>query len=85
MIKPIPWANSLALTAAIFYIALWAVAAVAPTIFSLIFNAQFLGADVASLYSGQSLVGATATLVIVAITTWLVGYVWASIYNRLAK
>lgn len=86
MIKPVPWANALASTAIALYLVLWLLSVIAPPLFSLIFNAQFLGANVSSLYSAtMDARTVIVTLIVVAITTWVIGYVWALFYNYWSK
>jgi hypothetical protein len=54
--------------------------------FRFVFNAQFYGADVASLLPGQlSYVGFVGTFITVIVSAWLVGYAWAWLYNRLTR
>lgn len=85
MLKNVAWANSLAATTVVFYLVLWLLSSLAPALFELVYNAQFLGADVASQYGEQDLTAVLTGLVIVAATGWLVGYVWAWLYNNWAK
>jgi len=86
MLKPVALANALAIVTAIFYLVMWILGVVAPRLFVFVLNAQFLGANVASLYPRKP--DATTfiiTLVVISATAWLFGYLWAYIYNRLAK
>ena len=54
--------------------------------FRFVFNAQFLGADVASLLPRElSYVGFIGTFVTLTIGTWVFGFAWAWLYNRLAR
>lgn len=85
MLKPIPFANALALATAIFYIILYSLGNFAPDLFELIFNAQYLGADIASLYQLPDLTSALTILVVISATGWLFGYVWATLYNKFLK
>lgn len=86
MLKLVPWANAITATAVVAYVALWLLSVVAPALFTLVFNAQFLGADVASLYpTGQDMGTAFTGLVVVGVTAWLFGYLWAWFYNRFAQ
>jgi len=52
-IRPLAFANALALTTAVLAITLLVLRAAAPAAFLFIFNAQFFGADVASLLPNQ--------------------------------
>lgn len=85
MLKPVAWANSLAAVTVIFYLVLWILNNVAPDLFSLVFNAQFLGADVASLTSGWDIQTGVVNLVVLAVSVWIMGYIWAYLYNRFTK
>jgi hypothetical protein len=54
--------------------------------FRFLFNAQFFGADVASLLSHDLtpsiFVGMLLVLIVIA---WIFGYAWAWLYSRLAQ
>ena len=82
----LPFANALAAATALFYLALLALRAVAWGFFTFVFNSQFLGAEVSSLIPPKVGAGSSlATLVVVVVTTWLFGAMWASLYNRRAR
>lgn len=86
MLKPIAWANAIATTSALFYTILWAMSYLLPTFYSTIVNAQFLGADIASSTPFTTdPTSAGVNLVVLAASTWVMGYVWASLYNRFNK
>lgn len=85
MLKPISWANAIAITTAVFYIVFWILSIVAPNVFTFLYNAQFFGANVASLYQQQSIQTNVIILFILVLGSWIVGYIWAVIYNWLAK
>ena len=76
-------ANSLATLAAIIYVVFYILNLIAPSAFEFLFNAQFLGADVADLipndFSFKDFLG---TLVGAIIMTWVAGYLWGWLYNR---
>ncbi|MCH8049386.1 hypothetical protein IH979_01605 [Patescibacteria group bacterium] len=76
------FANSIAVTTAIFLIALYAIAITVPAGFDYIFNAQFLGADVSSLMPDLDLAAFIGVLITAVITAWLAGYIWACLYNK---
>lgn len=85
MLKPPAFANSLALVTAIFYLVVHLFRFVAPILFRLLFNAQFMGADVASLMSPDLLAGSyLLSFVVAVLTAWLFGYGWAWLYNKFA-
>ena len=51
----------------------------------LLFNSQFFGADVAALLpKATPSVASLVTFVIVVGMSWVMGYVWAWLYNRIA-
>ena len=79
------FANSIAILTAAFYLILYLINLIAPGSFRFLFNAQFLGADVASLlpkeFAARNFI---AVLVLMVITAWVFGYVWAWLYNLLA-
>ncbi len=80
---PIAFATALAAASAIFAVALILLRVVAPRLFVIVFNGQFFGADVASLLPP---VPDTTRLVsgamIVIVTAWVFGLLWALLYNR---
>ena len=86
MLKPVPFANALALTTLGFSVALWILSQFAPTLFKMVYNAQFLGANVASLYTSpaDALIVFSSMLILTAIA-WITAYIWATLYNRLLK
>jgi len=86
MLNKLAFANSIALVVIVLYVVLYLIASFAPTLFSLFFNAQFFGADIASLipedFSLSSFAGA---LISITIMSWVMGYLWALFYNKFAK
>lgn len=86
MINKTAFANSLATITGIFYLAFYILRRFFPDWFTFLFNAQFIGADVASLIPGEfafnRFIGALAAVVIPA---WIIGYLWALFYNRFTK
>lgn len=85
MLKPQAFANAIAATAVIFYILLFILQLAAPPLFQLIFNSQFLGADVASLLPKMNLANFAGLLIAIGVVSWIFGYLIAVIYNRFAK
>ena len=86
MLREIAFANSLAVLTAAFYVLLSVIGLVSPGLFTFLFNAQFLGANVAALRPKTLPFGTfIATVVTLVVTAWLFGYVWAWLYNRFAK
>jgi hypothetical protein len=86
MLKPVPFATSLAIISGVLYLALYVLARIWPQGFRFFFNAQFFGADVASLLPREfSYVDFVGTLIAVVVGVWVVAYAWAALYNRLAR
>jgi hypothetical protein len=86
MLNERAFANSLAVLTAALYVFFAILALVAPRLFQVLFDAQFFGANVASLFpkvrpSAASLV----TLVLMIGMSWVAGYAWAALYNRFAR
>ena len=86
MLNPAAFANSLAILTGALYILFYLVSLFAPQFFRHLFNAQFLGADVASLFPKEispmeNLPGSIS----VVITVSIFGYAWAWLYNQLAR
>ncbi len=80
------FANSLAILSAALFTVFYLVSLIAPGFFRFLFNAQFLGADVASLLPKEILLGSfIVTLVIMVITVWVFVYIWVWLYNRLSR
>lgn len=86
MLNSIAFATSLATISGALYVVLYILAIVWPGGFRFFFNAQFFGADVASLLPRElSYAGFTGTLVSIIAGVWVVAYAWAWLYNRLSK
>jgi hypothetical protein len=86
MLNPLAFANSLAILTAVLYVLFAILALVAPRLFQVLFDAQFFGANVASLFPKvQPSAAALVTLVLMIGMSWVVGYAWAWLYNRFAK
>lgn len=83
-IRPLAFANTLALTTAVLALVLILLRIVFPPLFVFIFNAQFFGADVAALLPDRvnipKMIGELAAFVGGA---WGFGLLGAIIYNRL--
>jgi hypothetical protein len=86
MLRPVAFANAIAVTTAALTVFLWALRFLQPSFFAFFFNAQFFGADVASLLpkDADPLLMAAEFFALVA-GAWGVGFLWATLYNRLAK
>jgi hypothetical protein len=85
-IYPFAFANALGLTSATLAIVLIILRGVAPSAFVFIFNAQFFGADVASLLTPTPAPLTTlGELTAFVVGAWAFGLLGAVIYNRLVK
>jgi len=85
MLNSMAFANSLAALSGAFYLLLYVLAVVWREAFLFLFNAQFLGADVASLLPRQLTYGGfVGTLIVLIVTAWVFGFAWAWLYNRFA-
>ena len=86
MLSEFAFANSLAILTGLLYIVFVILLLLAPNLFKFLFNTQFLGADVASLFPRRISAGRFAgTLVTLVVSGWIFGYAWAWLYNRLPK
>jgi hypothetical protein len=86
MLNKLAFANSLAVLTAALYVLFAILALVAPRVFQILFDAQFFGANVASLFPKiQPSPASLVTLVLMIGMSWGVGYAWAWLYNRFAK
>jgi hypothetical protein len=86
MLHPVAFASSLTILTGGFYLLLYLLAVVWREAFRFLFNAQFFGADVASLLPRDlSAGGFLGTLIAIIVFAWLFGYAWAWLYNQLAQ
>lgn len=85
MLKPIPFANSFAATTLLFYVVLYLLKLLAPPFFELIFNSQFLGANVASLATEITFATFLGAAIAISVVTWIFGWTVAYFYNYFAK
>ena len=86
MLNQFAFANSLAILTGGLYVLFGVLALVSPRTFQLLFNAQFFGADVAALLpKATPSVMSLVTFVVVVGMSWVIGYVWAWLYNRIAR
>ncbi|MBA2252479.1 MAG: hypothetical protein H0W13_07215 [Nitrospirales bacterium] len=83
-IRPLAFANTLAITTAVLGLVLILLRIVFPPLFVFVFNAQFFGADVASLLpEGVNIPKMIGELVAFVGGAWGFGLLGAMIYNRL--
>ena len=86
MLDKTRFANSLAITTALLVIVFYLLLVLAPGVFTYVYNAQFLGADVAQFFPATpSLSDFIGMLVTIVITAWVASYIWAWLYNFLKK
>lgn len=86
MLSEFTFANSLAILTGLLYLVFLVLGLGAPEVFKFLFNAQFLGADVASLFPQRIGFGtAVGTLITLVLTSWGFGYAWAWLYNELRQ
>ncbi len=86
MLKPVAFANAIAVTTAALTAFLWALRFLLPTFFTFFFNAQFFGADVASLLpKDTNLLLMLAEFLALLAGAWGIGFLWATLYNRWAR
>lgn len=82
----VAFSTSLAVLAAAMHLLFALIAILSPKVFQVVFNAQFFGADVASLLPRvMPYEGFILSFVVLVVSAWLIGYAWAWLYNRLAK
>jgi len=85
MLKELAFANSITILTGALYLILYLLATFSRDAFRFLFNAQFLGADVASLLPQQLTVGGfLGTLVALLVFVWVFGYAWAWLYNQMS-
>ena len=86
MLNKLAFANSLAVLTAAMYVFFAIIALASTRAFAILFDAQFFGANVASLLPKvQASPASLVTLVLMILMSWVVGYAWAWLYNRFAK
>ncbi len=84
MLNAWAFAGSLALLTGLLYLVFIGLGFAAPTAFKFLLNAQFLGADVASLFPRPIALGHVAgTTLTLLVTCWVFGYAWAWLYNMM--
>jgi len=86
MLNKLAFANSLTVLTVVLYVVFAVIALVSPRAFQLLFDAQFFGANVTSLFPKvQPSAASLLTLVLMIGMSWVVGYAWAWLYNRFAQ
>ncbi len=86
MLDEFAFAGSLAILTGLLYLVFIGLGLAAPTVFKFLLNAQFLGADVASLFPRPIALGhVVGTLLTLMVTGWVFGYAWAWLYNTMLR
>jgi len=86
MIRPLAFANTLGLTTALLSVVLIVLRLVWPTVFTFIFNAQFFGADVASLLpSSLNMLKTAGECLAFVGGAWGFGLVGGLLYNHFIR
>ncbi len=86
MLHPKPFAHAAALLTGIVYLLFYVLGAFVPVAMVFLFNAQFLGANVARMIpTDVSFVFFLGNLVAMVVMTWVFAYLFAWLYNRFAK
>jgi 2TM family of unknown function (DUF5676) len=85
MLNKLAFASSLAILSGALYLLFYVLAVVWRDAFRFLFNAQFFGANVESLFPRElSFVVFLGTWIVVIVNGSVVGYVWAWLYNWLS-
>lgn len=79
------FANAAGLLTAIIYVVFYLIQRFAEATFDFLFNAQFLGANVAELVPSVGGRGFIPILITAAISAWVFSYIFAWIYNKLVS
>jgi len=86
MLNRMALASSLAILSGLIYLLFYVLAVVWRDGFRFLFNAQFFGADIASLLPRElSYTAFVGTEVVVIVSGWVFGYCWAWLYNQLSR
>ncbi len=86
MLNKFALANSLGILTTLFYGILLLLRGIAPQVFEFLFNAQFGGAKVTILFPKDlSIIAGIENLLAFAFSAWLMGFLWAWLYNKFAK
>lgn len=85
-LHPKAFANSLALVSALCYLLFYALGTVSPAVLVFVYNAQFMGANMAKyIPTAVPFWFFLGNFLTVVILSWLLAYIWAWLYNKLAK
>lgn len=85
-LKLVPFANAITMGGTVVYLIFWILSVLFPPLFKFLFNAQFMGADVAAKYHPTTdLITSIFTLIGFMVGIWILGYLWAYFYNLFSK
>ncbi|MBI4008873.1 hypothetical protein HY357_01455 [Candidatus Roizmanbacteria bacterium] len=86
-LEPHAFGMALGTICMVLHFVLWIISLVFPrSLFSLIFNAQFFGADIAENYHLTQNIGLSLlSLIIFTISGYLIGFFFAFVYDRFVK
>lgn len=79
------FANAMGAVTALVYAVFWILQMVAPATFSFIWNAQFMGADMAALVGNMSAGSFIGVLIAMGVMGWVMGWLIAHFYNKFSK
>ena len=86
MLKITPFANALAVVMGVLYIVCRLLVGIAPDLFRSIAQSWFHGYDLSAIPAGSTTFGGFLLGLITAVlATWLFGYFFAWVYNKLSK
>jgi len=85
MLKPVAFGNGFAGASIIFYLLLYVLKAIAPPFFNLVLNSRFFGANLATQTPNLDITTFLGFLIVIGVTSWIVGYLIAVIYNGSAQ
>ncbi len=86
MLNKLAFANVLTVIVVILYLTLYSIRAVSPKVFEFFFNALYGGINVSVLLPRDfSLYNLIVTMAVIAAFNWIFTYLWAWLYNHLAK
>lgn len=84
-LKETAWANATAISTGVIYIVCAAFVAILPGLSKLVMQSWFHGIDLEALWTGAPRGNFVLGLVSVIIGTWLVGYLFAWLYNSIRE
>ncbi|MHB1330921.1 MAG: DUF5676 family membrane protein [Minisyncoccota bacterium] len=79
------FANAMGAVTALVYAVFWILQMVAPAAFNFVWNAQFMGADMAALVGSMSFSSFIGVLIAMGVMGWVMGWLIAHFYNKFSK